>query len=169
LRETLNLGGAHLPPCAIGVLLFLLALNPLLKVAGKRWAFSRAEVLTIYITCLFSCLIPGHGGENYFVSSLVGSFYYASPENKWLEFLKVLPNWFSPALQNPDVARGWQEGAGGVVPWSAWLVPLLMWSTLTFALYTMLGWSSNTSLGNISGKSSSLFSVRISHMPIEVR
>lgn len=141
LARNTYLGGAHLPPGAVGALLLLVvAINPLLRVLGRRFALTRNELLTIYISALFSALVPGHGGENYFVSSLVGSFYYASPENKWLEFLRELPPWFSPALGsggiNEAVARGWYEG--GPIPWGAWLLPLAAWSALIFALYAML-------------------------------
>ena len=140
------LGAAHLPPGAIGVLLILLlVVNPLMKLAGKRFAFSRNEILTVYITCLFSCLVPGHGAENFFVSNVLGPFYYASPENKWLDFL--LPNvkpWLTPVLaetgnRSVEVAAGWYVGNEGQVPWSAWFMPLLAWGSMILASYTMLG------------------------------
>lgn len=50
-------------------------------------ALSRNETLVVYIACLFSCLTPGHGAENVFVVNLIGPFYYATAENKWLDFL----------------------------------------------------------------------------------
>jgi len=140
------LGAAHLPPGAIGVLLILLlVVNPLLKLIGEKFAFSRNEVLTVYITCLFSCLVPGHGSENFFVSNILGPFYFASPENKWLDFL--LPNlkhWYSPTIVetgklNVEIAAGWYVGNGGKVPWSVWLVPLGAWSSMVLASYVMLG------------------------------
>ncbi|MGI8756704.1 MAG: DUF6785 family protein [Acidimicrobiales bacterium] len=60
------LGAAHLPPGAIGVLLALvLVVNPLLRFFGK--SLSRNEALTVYITCLFSSLVPGHGSENFLI------------------------------------------------------------------------------------------------------
>jgi hypothetical protein len=58
------LGATHFPPGAIGALLVLvLVVNPLLRMVSKKLAFSRNEALTVYITCLFSSLIPGHGAE----------------------------------------------------------------------------------------------------------
>ncbi len=139
------LGAQPLPVGAIGTLLaLLLIVNPLLKLAGERLAFSRNEVLTIYITCLFSCLVPGHGAENYFVGSTVGPFYFATPENGWLNIIAPhLKPWFSPALwagggvyndAGRSVVNGWYNGAD-IIPWSAWLVPILAWTTLIFATY----------------------------------
>ena len=55
--------------------------------------------LTVYITCLFSCLIPGHASETYIIPNLLAQFYYATQENKWLSFLTpYLKPWITPAL-----------------------------------------------------------------------
>jgi hypothetical protein len=133
------LGGTHLPPGAIGVLLVLLLIvNPLLRLA-KRLSFTRNEVLTVYTTCLFSCLIPGHGGDTFVITNLLAPFYYATPENKWLDFLQQLPSWITPAVNNPQLAADWYQGNGGVVPWGAWLMPLLFWIPFVLATYLMLG------------------------------
>lgn len=146
------LGATHLPPGSIAVLLaLLLFINPLLRLLsglGGRLTLSRNEVLTIYITSLFSCLVPGHGAENFFVTTLIAPFYFAAPDNKWLDFL--LPNlkpWFTPALRNGTydaqgrlVTEGWYIGLhqGQTIPWEAWLTPLLAWSSLVLATYVML-------------------------------
>ena len=139
------LGAAHLPPGAVAVLLLLvLVLNPLMRVFSARLKFSRNEILTIYITCLFSCLVPGHGGENFFVGNLVGPYYFANTSNKWMEFLgtNVQP-WLTPALTsagfNKEVVDGWYIGTQGVVPWAAWIVPLAAWGAVILASYVMLG------------------------------
>ncbi len=140
------LGASHLPPGAIGVLLaLLLVINPLLKLLSTRLAFGRNEVLVVYLTCLFSCLVAGHSGENFFVPVLIAPFYFATQENKWLEFLEpYLRPWISPALAggtyseaNRGLVQAWYNGAG-VVPWGAWLVPLAPWSALILLSYTML-------------------------------
>ena len=153
VRNT-KLGSGHLPIGAVGVLLVLLLLiNPLLKKLRSSWSFTRNEVLTVYITTLFSTLVPGMGSENLFVSYIIAPFYFATRENKWLEFLQpYLKPWFTPALSaqgvygpaQHDAVNGWYNGAtpgltGAVVPWGVWLVPLLMWGSLVFASYIMLG------------------------------
>ncbi|HEX8551991.1 MAG TPA: DUF6785 family protein [Abditibacteriaceae bacterium] len=140
------LGATHLPPGAIAALLVLLfAVNPMLRFVSKRLAFTRNESLTVYITCLFSCLVPGHGSETLIIPSLISPFYYASPINKWLDFLQPgLKPWLTPALNadgsvNTAVVAGFQQGASGVVPWSAWLVPLVFWGSFALVSYAMLG------------------------------
>ena len=141
------LGATHLPPGAIGVLMILLlVVNPLLRLLSKTWAFSREESLTVYITCLFSSLVPGHGAETLIVPSVVTPFYFATRENKWLDWLQpYLKPWLSPAL-NPDgtynatVTRGWFDGLqpGAAIPWGAWLVPLAVWMSMVLVSYGMM-------------------------------
>jgi hypothetical protein len=149
--KTLNtfLGAAHLPPGAVAVLLgLLLVVNPLLKLLSKKAAFTRNEVLTVYITSLFSTLVPGHGAENFFVTNIIGPFYFATRENKWLEFMEPhLKPWMTPALwqengqygeQGQAAVQLWFQGTKGDIPWSAWLVPLIVWGTFIFVSYFML-------------------------------
>jgi hypothetical protein len=123
---------------AIGLLALLLGRKPL----------SRNETLVVYISCLFSTLTPGHGAENVFVVNLIGPFYYATAENKWLSFLEPhIKPWMTPALdangkytnETKDLISNWFIGPqNGQVPWGAWLVPLLVWGTFIFVLYTMM-------------------------------
>lgn len=142
------LGATHLPPGAIGVLLVLvLVVNPLLRLISKKWAFSRQETLTVYITCLFSSLVPGHGAENLVIPVMIAPFYFATPENKWLDSIQhAIKPWMSPAVDahgglQKSVVADWFLGLppGGSIPWSAWLVPLLAWASLIVAVYAMLG------------------------------
>jgi hypothetical protein len=146
LRNTF-LGATHLPPGAIGVLLILLlVINPLLKLLADRHRFSRNETLTVYSSCLFSSLVPGHGGENVVIPTLIAPFYYATQENKHLDFLiPYLKPWMTPALTssgeyNRPVVESWYIGlrAGEAIPWGAWLVPLFAWGSFIFVSYAML-------------------------------
>jgi len=128
-----------------GAVILLLALG-----MGRK-PFTRNETLTIYISCLFSTLAPGHGAENVFVVNLLGPFYYATRENKWLEFLQpYIKPWMTPALSqggapyaNNEVARAhvsewFTNNARGEVPWGAWLVPLAAWGTAIGLMYVMM-------------------------------
>ena len=142
------LGGSHLPAGAIGVLLALvLVVNPLLRLLRRKWALSRNEALTVYISCLFSSLVPGHGSENFLIPNLIAPFYYATRENKWLEFLTpYVKPWLTPSVNaagavNSDVVTGWYQGlpAGQSIPWGAWLVPLAFWIGFVLTSYIMFG------------------------------
>ncbi len=140
------LGATHLPPGAVGALILLiLVVNPLLRLLSKRLTLSRNEVLTVYLTCLFSTLTVGIGGNNYFVSFIIGSFYYSTRENRWFDALKGLPSWFTPALgpqgsYNRVLVENWYTGIGAnqAVPWAAWLVPLCAWGLFFAAAFWMM-------------------------------
>ncbi len=140
------LGATHLPPGAVGALiLLLLVVNPLLRLLSHRLALARNEVLTVYLTCLFSTLTVGIGGNNYFVSFIIGSFYYSTRENRWFDALKGLPTWFTPALgpsgtYNRELVENWYTGinATQAVPWGAWLVPLCAWGLFFAAAFWMM-------------------------------
>ena len=125
------------------LMLLTLALN-----LGKR-PLSRNEILTVYISCLFSTLAPGHGAENVFVTNLIGPFYYATRENKYLEFMvPYLKPWMTPALDpasggyaeaNKALVDGWfNNSVTGQVPWGAWLVPLFVWGGAIALMYIMM-------------------------------
>ena len=114
-----------------------------------RQPLSRNEILTVYISCLFSTLAPGHGAENVFVVNLIGPFYYATRENKYLDFMvPYLKPWMTPALDpatggyteaSKAVVDGWfNNSASGQVPWGAWLVPLLVWGSAIALMYWMM-------------------------------
>ncbi len=142
------LGASHLPAGAVGVLLILvLVVNPVLRLLRRKWALSRNEALTVYISCLFSSLVPGHGSENFLIPNLIAPFYYATRENKWLEFLTpYVKPWMMPAVAangtvNREVVDGWYQGipAGAAVPWGAWLVPLIFWIGFVLTSYVMFG------------------------------
>lgn len=142
------LGAMHMPAAAIAaLLLMLLIVNPLLRLLSARAALSRNEVLTVYITCLFSGLVPGRGSENFFVSNILSSFYFATRENKWFDLLQpYIKPWVTPAITsggqiNTKVVNGWYLGLapGESIPWGAWAVPLVVWSALILSLYAMQG------------------------------
>jgi hypothetical protein len=133
---------------SVCVLLRWLFLAAALLLAGgfflKR-PLSRNESLTVYITCLFSALVPGRGSENFFIPNILASFYYSTRENKWLDFLQPhIKTWMTPALKadgtlNNEVLSGWYSGNGGQVPWQFWAVPLIAWCSLILAIHVMQG------------------------------
>lgn len=141
------LGGTHLPPGAIGALLILLlVINPLLRLLSKKWGLTRNEALTVYITCLFSSMVPGHGSENFTIPNLLAPFYFATPENKWLSFLQPhLPYWLTPAVTttgelNKPIYNNWFQGTTSAFSfWAAWTIPLIFWVSFTLISYVMLG------------------------------
>lgn len=141
------LGSQHFSPGAIGALLLLVAgVNPVLRLVNKKWCLSRDELLVVYLSCLFSALVAGIGGHNYWPSQIAGAFYYASPENKWMDVLHSLPAWMTPALDShanyrPEVIAPFFTGLGPgqSIPWRAWLLPMLAWGSIPVATMFLTG------------------------------
>ena len=106
-----------------------------------RKPLARNEILTVYITCLFSTIVPAKGAETFFVPNILSSFYFATRENKWLTFLTpYLKPWMTPAISSngnydPTVPNAWYNG--DPVNWSLWMTPLLAWSALILAIHIM--------------------------------
>ncbi len=137
------IGGAHLPAGAMGVLLFLvLGINALLRVVARRFAFTRAEILTAYCMMIVGCLIPSFGLTSQLLPNLAGINYFATPENHWADtFFPHIKPWLVPFdptrhLTSP-VVRTFYEGLhpGKPIPWGAWITPLASWTLFAFLLF----------------------------------
>ena len=91
-------------------------------------------------------MVPGHGSENFTIPNLLAPFYFATPENKWLDFLQAyLPAWITPALNldgslNKPIYDNWYQGTTAqFFYWGAWILPLVFWISFTLISYAMLG------------------------------
>ena len=117
-------------------LLSVIACSALARCFGKRFAFSPGEWLVIFSMGFISSLGPTYGVSGYLVGVIVTPYYFATPENRWAEFLHpYLPEWIIPS--NRDGAMTWfYDGlpAGAPVPWAVWLGPLFWWFTFVCAV-----------------------------------
>ncbi len=154
-----------------GFVLYLGAAGAFFALLGALFGrpMSRNEMLTTYISCLFSCIVPGHGSENFALANTVAPFYFATAENKWLDAISpYIPAWASPVLWADPAQKGAKvlSPAGRAVvdgfylgsnhiPWAAWLIPMLFWMGFILLSYVMLGclsiivraqWSQNEAL-----------------------
>jgi hypothetical protein len=138
-----SLDGSCLPMFITPVfMLFCLAVCnlALLKIA-PRFAFTRAELLVIYIMVVISETLGGHD----FIQNLFGvlghPFHFASPENKWEDiFQQYVPRWLT--VSDPYALRAFYEG--GEQFWkkevlTPFIVPLLAWGGfLLVSIFVML-------------------------------
>ena len=75
------------------------------------------------------------GFTQFMIPCLLGSTYYATPENNWDSlYNQYIPQWMIPRGEN--VARYFFEGLpeGASIPWGAWVVPLSLWFGFFLAL-----------------------------------
>ncbi len=122
-------------PATLFFFFFVVLIGGLVGVLHRRLALTQTELVTIYVMLLVACCIPGMGFTQFIIPCLVGSAYYATPENNW-DFLynQYIPSWMVP--QGENVARYFFEGlpTGAPVPWGAWILPLSYWYAFFLAL-----------------------------------
>lgn len=122
-------------PAALFFFFFLFLANLMVRWAQRALALDRTELIVIYFMMIVACCIPSMGFTQFIIPCLVGTFYYASPENNWAElYNQYVPTWMVP--QGDEVRRYFFEGlpAGMAVPWGAWVLPLAYWYGFFLAL-----------------------------------
>ena len=122
-------------PAALFFFFFVVLASGLVALLRRSLALTQAELITIYFMLVVACCIPGMGFTQFMIPCIVGSTYYATPENNW-DFLynQYAPEWMIPRGEN--VVRHFFEGlpTGGSIPWEAWVVPLSYWYGFFLAL-----------------------------------
>jgi len=114
---------------------FLILANLAVALLRRPLSLNRTELITIYFMLIVAACIPSMGFTQFIIPSLVGSTYYATPENDW-DFLynQYIPEWLIP--QGETVARYFFEGLPKDVPipWQPWILPLTWWYGFFLAL-----------------------------------
>lgn len=112
-------------------------LNPLLKVVHRPLALRSGELIVVYVMMIIASAIPTWGLVTNLFHILTRPFYYATPENNWVDLVQpLIPSWLAP--RDPAVARGFYEGlpkGSGGIPWGAWAVPIAAWGSFMMAVY----------------------------------
>jgi hypothetical protein len=116
----------------------LVALNALLQRYLPRFAFSQAELLTIYTILALGTAMVGHDLMQVLVSSIGYAHRFETPDNRWRElFFDALPT--TLMVVDPEALRGMWNGGGSLYAPSvllAWARPVALWT----AFFTVLIW-----------------------------
>ena len=70
-------------PAALFFFFFVVLIGGLVSLISRHLALNRSELITIYIMLVVACCIPGMGFTQFMIPCLLGSTYYATPENNW--------------------------------------------------------------------------------------
>jgi hypothetical protein len=123
-----------IPPLpAFTALLLLTMTRPLLSNAFPHLAPSRAQILLVYIMLTIGTTLSGAYQIRAFLPHLVAMQYNALHGGDLGQYVHYFPTWFAPT--NSKVITSYYEGASGVIPWRAWIVPLASWSVLITAIF----------------------------------
>jgi len=115
---------------------WLLAINPLLRLVRRSWALRRGELLVVFAMLMVATAIPTRGVTGMLLGMISGTHYYASPENQWAEVvLPHVPRWL--IVRGEGGLRHFFEGVPrGVSPeWQVWVEPLFWWFLFIAALW----------------------------------
>ena len=131
---------------AVGALLVLTLLLPVLRLLPRSLRLTRPGVLLIYAFLTIAVSMSSVGVARLLFPSSTALQYFATPENNFGEFVQYMPSWVTPA--DPEVIRQMYEATDNeptdvpgwvaswlVVPWGAWLVPLTAWTLLLLAAF----------------------------------
>jgi len=135
-------GANHLPQIVVFVLVvFALAVNPLLRLVKPRWCFSPAEMIVIWCVLAAGVGIPAFGLIHYMLPFMVAPFYFAGNDSPWVgAFYRHIPEWLVPSKEtgSPVVAQFYEGVRRGSVPLDAWVVPFFGWGIAIMAFFVMV-------------------------------
>ena len=140
------LAETYLPTGVFLVFLGLLGVNTLLdgRILGRfsperAFGLTAPELMLAYTTMLAASFVPTTGFAQRVVPHVMSLYYYATPVNEWqIVHWGKIPSWLVP--QGEGVVDWFFQGlpVGESIPWSAWIVPLSMWTILAVALYMIM-------------------------------
>ena len=137
--ENSKISGNHLPVGSIfGLLLLVFVVNLPLRLLTRtsRFSFSALELTVIWMMLIVAVGIPSMGLLQFLLPCLVALRYFTTPENDWAETLQPhIPEWL--VVTDTQAVTDFYEGlsAGGGVPWSPWIKPLLIWGLFVLVFY----------------------------------
>lgn len=126
------IAGTQFPMGALWVELLLVLINAVLWKWRPRSAFTKGELLTVWVLIAVPSGIPSSGMMRYFLGHLLVPHYFSDSNNRWQELVwGGTPRW----LQVTDKAavKHFYEGypwGEEHIPWEGWIGPLFFWGIL---------------------------------------
>lgn len=117
-------------------ILILICINMFFRRFLPKWAFSQAELVTVYMVLWIGMALVGHDSLQLGIPALVCPQWFATPENKWKEiFLDRLPDWL--IVKDQMAIQGYHVGADTLykeIYLRAWIGPALWWTSFITVL-----------------------------------
>lgn len=136
------LSAGYLPRVSIPILIGFTILNAVVKRLSPSLAFTKSELIFIFVLFLSTAAISGEEFGIHFYLNLLGLVYYDSPQSQWFGlFTPHIPNYLVPSLHFRDPSILWAfEGIpeGAKLSLSSWFVPLLIWTPYFLCVYAFV-------------------------------
>jgi len=132
MRTEIISGGSELIEASLlAIVVFTLFLMVLANELLKRWlprlAFTRAELIVVYVMQTTSVGLAGLGQIQFLNQALGGAYYYATPENKWSQFQPLIPRWWVPDKAVLDTYYKGGDTLFTLEHLRGWAVPIFVW------------------------------------------
>ncbi len=140
--KTLQIGYLQMPPAVIGLLLFFLLVNLVLRAVARPLALTPQDLTVAYCMMVLASMISSRGLMQKLLPLLVTANYLASDSNDWRNlYFPHIRQWLVPfdvkGEPKQDVAARFFERlrAGEAIPWNLWYGPLIAWSVLVLLVF----------------------------------
>lgn len=123
---------------ALFPLVALLAGNAVLRRFAPKLAWTRGELLTVYVMLTTTAGLAGAGFVAFLAPGIPAPTHFATPENRWANWFRFLKPWAT--VSDPRTVREFYEGQSQFLTSAhvqAWMSPILFWSAF---LLTLLFW-----------------------------
>lgn len=140
--QHIQIGILQFPPVLVGVFLFLVVGNLLVRRVCRSLGLNPAEIMIVYCMMLIGTMIASRGLMDKWFGTLAAVNYYATPENTWrsLYFPYVKPwmvPWNPAGPEKQPLVKAMYEGLhyGEPLPLEQWVTPIISWSILIVFIF----------------------------------
>ena len=134
--SSVRIGYLQFPPVALGILLLATMLGRGMKRLSARWGLSATDLLVIYCMALVSAMVSAHGVVQKFIPLLLAPKNFANVANGWHGKFdphilpRMVPYTVGDGGTQDLVTNYYTRAHNPVVPWGAWITPVLNWGVL---------------------------------------
>lgn len=153
---------------AVVTLLALVVLNAFVRRVRPQWAFSPAELGTVYIIQALTTALYGHDQLHNLVPTVAYPVWHATEDNRWMElFGQYLRPWVTPLDHRALWAYYDSHMPLLATPyWRSWVAPVLAWSL--FVVLMCWTWLCLNALFRKNWMDESKLSFPIVQLPLEM-
>ena len=127
---------SQLPVATFGLFFAVVLVNMLLTRLAPRAAFTRAEVMVVFVTSFIAANMATAALLDWVISVVTAPYYFATPENRWIEDVwPHLRRW--AVIEGPSDKLRWAYFGiplHTAIPWDIWIIPMFWWGSFVGAV-----------------------------------